>query len=439
MNKFIILFVLALFSSMSIKAQEINKEKLDSLFTILEDNNKTMGSAVVSKEGKTIYSNSIGYAYFKDSIKNSGKTKYRIGSITKMFTATLIFQLVDTGKVNLDDKLSGFFPEIPNSEKITIGNLLNHTSGLFSVNAAKDFNPYVALTHEQMLDKMASHKPVFEPNIKVEYSNTNFILLGYILEKKYKKPYSEILKEQITDKLGLENTYYGGKIVISNNEAAGYSFTQKWEVQAETDMSLPHGAGAIISNPKDLTIFIEALFNGKLISDSSFKQMITIRDEMGYGIGGTKFNDRMIYGYSGGIDGFNSMLIYDPTNKISVAVTANGNSHSIVQIAINLLLGSMGESFDLPSFKTIHVNEEDLNQYVGYYISADAPFDFIVKINDGKLMAGPVGDDNNILRPVKEHEFYQEQHGVTLNFKRESKQMVMSRGGKTMIFNKKEE
>src|SRR5690606_25160493 len=159
MNKLIILFAFALFSSTLTKAQEVNKEKLDSLFTILEDNNKTMGSAVVSKEGKTIYSNSIGYAYFKDSIKNSGKTKYRIGSITKMFTATMIFQLVDAEKINLDDKLSGFFPEIPNSEKITIGNLLNHTSGLFSVNAAKDFNPYVALTHEQMLGKMASHKP----------------------------------------------------------------------------------------------------------------------------------------------------------------------------------------------------------------------------------------------------------------------------------------
>src|SRR5690606_6564379 len=114
-------------------------------------------------------------------------------------------------------------------------------------------------------------------------------------------------------------------------------------------------------------------------------------------------------------------------------------SHSIVQTAINLLLGSIGELFDLPSFETISVNEEDLNQYVGYYISVAAPFDFVVKINDGKLMAGTVGDDNNILRPVKEHEFYQEQHGVTLNFKRESKQMVMSRGGKTMIFNKKEE
>lgn len=439
MNKSIILFVFALFSCMLTEAQEINKEKLDSLFTILEDNNKTMGSVLVSKEGKTIYSNSIGYAYFKDSIKNSSETKYRIGSITKMFTATLIFQLVDAGKIDLDDKLSGFFPEVPNSEKITIGNLLNHTSGLFNINAAKDFNPYVEQTHEQMLDKMASHEPVFDPNTKVEYSNTNFILLGYILEVKYGKPYSEILKEQITDKLGLKNTYYGGKVVIDNNEAEGYRFSEKWEVQAETNLSLPHGAGAIVSNPKDLTIFIEALFNGELIADSSFKQMITIRDEMGYGIGGTKLNDRMIYGYSGGIDGFNSMLIYDPVNKISVVVTANGNSYSIIQIAINLLLASINESFNLPDFNTINVDEEDLHQYIGYYISADAPFDFLVKINEGKLMAGPVGDDNNILRPIKKHEFYQDQHGVTLKFDPESKQVVMSRGGKTMLFSKKEE
>src|SRR5690606_29375956 len=130
---------------------------------------------------------------------------------------------------------------------------------------------------------------------------------------------------------------------------------------------------------------------------------------------------------------------YEPTNKISVAVTVNGNSHSIVQTAINLLLGSIDESFDLPSFKTISVNEEDLNQYVGYYISADAPFDFVVKINDGKLIAGPVGDDDNVLRPVKKHEFYQDQHGVTLKFDPESKGMVIDHGSKIIIFNKKEE
>src|SRR5690606_23642669 len=136
--------------------------------------------------------------------------------------------------INLDDKLSDFFTKIHNSEKIKIGNLLNHTSGLFNVNASKDFNPYVAQTHEQMLGKIASFKPIFEPNSKVEYSNSNFILLGYILEKKYGKPYSEILKAQITEKLGLKNTYYGGKIVISKDEAASYRFSENWEVQSET-------------------------------------------------------------------------------------------------------------------------------------------------------------------------------------------------------------
>ncbi len=439
MNRLIILSTLALFSYTSVTSQEINKEKLDSLFSILNENNKMMGSVEILREGKTIYSNSIGYAYTKNLVKNTNKTKYRIGSITKMFTATMIFQLIDKKKIDLEDHLSDFFPEIKNSEKITIGNLLNHTSGLFSFERYEEFNPYAVQTQKQMLTIMETFKPIFEPNTKVEYSNTNFILLGYILEKKYGKSYAKVLKEQITDKLGLKNTYYGGKIVISNNEAASYVYSvDQWNVQAETNLSLPHGAGALVSTPKELTIFIEALFNGKLISDSSLKQMTTIRAELGYGVGGIILNDKMIYGHSGGIDGFNSMLIYHPDYKISVAVVANGSSYSITQTTISSLLASLNKPFDLPSFKSIDIKEVDLNQYVGYYTSEEAPFDFLVKLNGSELLAGPVGDDNNILRPVKHHEFFQEKHGATLKFDSKNKKMTLLHGGRTMIFYKKE-
>ena len=263
----------------------VNKAKLDSLISIIGAKNKAMISIAILKDGQPVYTNATGYSAITPAAKTPATpdTRYRIGSISKVFTGTMIFQLIEEGKLSLTTPLAKFYPEIPNAAKITIGNLLNHSSGLF--NFTNDS------TYSKRQDKKVSHedllalfkvKPVFEPGAKHEYSNTNFVLLGYIVEKLDKKTYAAALKTRITDKIGLKNTYYGGKINPLNKEANSYQWGGSWEPATETDMSIPAGAGAVVSTSGDLTKFLDALFNGRLVNAKSLTDMKTLQG--GYGM-----------------------------------------------------------------------------------------------------------------------------------------------------------
>ncbi len=433
MIKRIIVIVISI--SFSVQAQTFNASKIDSLLTSLEEKDKVMGSIFISKENKKIYQKSIGYSSIENNLKASDKTKYRIGSITKMFTAVMIFQLIENNILTIETPLKDFFPKIQNSEKITIGNLLNHTSGIFNFTRQKDFNPYTAQTHNQMLVAIEKFVPDFEPGTKTVYSNTNFILLGYILENKYNTSYAEVLKNQIVSKLNLKNTYYGGPIVIENNEATSYSFSTKWEKSKETDMSLPHGAGAIVSTPEELTIFMNALMGGKLISKSSFNKMTTIKNGLGYGIGQLSIYDRMLYGHNGGIDGFSSLLIYEPKEKISIAFTSNGSSLDIKNIVIEGLKSTMNIPFKQSS--SIEISPEELIKYTGFYTSLNAPFTLTFLIKEGKLLGGPTGNNENVLKATKKHQFKLESEGATIDFNLEENSLTLTLGGKTFVFSKK--
>ncbi len=431
-NIIYILSIVALLSYVSIHSQKINKTKLDSLFSTLD--NKVMGSMVITKNNKKVYSNSIGYSSIDKKLKNSNKTKYRIGSITKMYTAVMIFQLIDNKKLDIKTSLAAYFPNIKNAQKITIGNLLNHTSGIFNFTNHKNFNPYLAQTHEQMLTTIEKFKPDFEPNSQTAYSNTNFILLGYILENIYDNSYARILESHIVNKLGLKNTYFGSIISSENNEAFSYTYNKEWKKSKETDMSLPHGAGAIVSTPDELTIFMNALMEGKLISQKSFKRMIPLKNGLGYGIGQFSVYDKILFGHNGGIDGFTSLLIYEPKEKISIAFTSNGSTLDIKDIVIDGLTASMNIRFTkTPSFV---VSTKQLAKYTGSYSSEDVPFVLTFRVEGGQLMGGPPADSNNVLKAIEKHQFILEKEGAILDFNPENNTLILSQGGKTFTFTK---
>lgn len=434
--KNICLLYLCLFSSILANAQTINSPILDSLFQLLEEKQQTMGTIYVQKDGEQLYTKSIGYSSLEENIKADNKTKYRVGSVTKVFTATLILQLVDEEKINLEDPLAAFFPQMPNAEKISISNLLNHSSGLFNIIKSKNFNPYEAKTAHEMLAIMADFEPEFEPGSKSEYSNTNYILLGYIIEKVENKPYKDILEDRIASKLGLNDTYYGGPIKTENNEAQSYRFADIWELSQSTDMSLPHGAGAVVSTPRDMAVFIQALFNQELISDRSLTQMTSQNNEMGFGLSRIIENNKLIYGHDGTIDGFSSLLVYVPEDRLAIAFAANGNQYPNMAIVRNAFLASYNQSFELPSFEDFNVVAEDLEKYVGTYASPDAPMKLTFIHKDGNLLGAPAGQDPTLLRPTKKHQFKLEQAGITLDFIPEEDGLIFSQGGNSMSFKK---
>ena len=186
-------------------SQNLNTSKLDSLFKALDEKKLFMGSIAISKNGNLIYSKSIGQANIETNKSLSIQTKYRIGSTAKIFTSALVLKAVENKKITLDQTIDKFFPTIDQSDKITIENLLNHRSGIHELLAADEFtNGYTkAKSQDEMIAILSKFKVDFKPNSKADYSNSNYYLLTIILEKIYKKSYSDLLNEQIVKPLDL--------------------------------------------------------------------------------------------------------------------------------------------------------------------------------------------------------------------------------------------
>jgi len=178
MKKNIILTCLLALVVNSVFSQNFNARRMDSLFQILEANNKFMGSIAISENGKTIYTKSIGFDDIASFKKSSINTKYRIGSISKMFTASLIFKAVEEKKVSLSQTIDKYFPTLKNANKITIRNLLNHRSGIHDfTNDPEYLNWHTQLQSKtKMIERIANREIVFEPDTKGQYSNSNYIL-----------------------------------------------------------------------------------------------------------------------------------------------------------------------------------------------------------------------------------------------------------------------
>jgi CubicO group peptidase (beta-lactamase class C family) len=422
-------------------SQNINKEKLDSLFDAISINNKGMGSIAVSKNGNILYSRAIGYASISDNekIPSTIKTIYRIGSITKMFTATMILQLVEDGKIWLDDKLSKFFPDLPGHDKITISFLLHHRSGLHNFTDDKDYLEWneKPKTQKEMLTIIGKKPLDFEPDSKFSYSNSNFVVLGFILEKICKKPYAQVLKERITSKIGLTSTYFGGKTDVSKNESHSYSYgDSKWQQEPETDMSIPHGAGAIVSTPTELTKFIEALFAGKLINNNSLNKMKTLVDGYGMGITSFPFGKRKAFGHTGGIDGFGSILGYFPDDSLAVAYCSNGTVMSWNDIMIGVLSIYFGKPYTIPTFKSIAIKVEDLDKYLGVYSSSEMPLKITITKDKTTLIAQATGQSSFPLDATDKDIFRFDPAQIELRFNPDKNLMTLKQGGGTFEFTK---
>src|SRR5262245_7823194 len=220
---FVTLLTLAL--STAAYAQTLDKAKLDQFFDRLDEKKKAMGSLAIVKDGKVLYSRAIGYSQIDGVTKESLTTenRFRLGSITKMFTATMVLQLVDEGKLKLTDTLDKVLPQIPNAGKITIAQILSHRSGIPNVRRDRDGQIKVStipMSKDEHLALIVKATPDFEPDTKYQYSNSGYFVLGLILEKVTGKPYALALEERIASKIGLEDTYLTtGNMDVNKNEA----------------------------------------------------------------------------------------------------------------------------------------------------------------------------------------------------------------------------
>ena len=283
LRKFTLYLSLFWLSSTSLFGQKSNFEQTDRFFDSLDFYDKYMGTVFITKNGEPVYQKAIGYADLEKQQKLTPTTKLNIGSISKMFTSVLIFQAVEEGKLSLDQKLADFYPSVPNAEAITIDQLLRHRSGIANFTNSPLYLTYYTKpkTEDEMVKIIAEGGSIFTPDSKAEYSNSNYVLLTFILEETYGKSFQELLEKRITSPIKLENTEIFDAIKPEENEARSYSFKDNWTLEAETDPSIPLGAGAIQSTAADLAVFIEKLFAGELISKESLDQMTALQDGFG--------------------------------------------------------------------------------------------------------------------------------------------------------------
>ncbi len=421
-------------------SQGFNKTKLDSLFDALAINDKAMGSVAVSKNGKVVYSRAIGYKGIneKEKLMSDVETKYRVGSISKMFTSTLVFQLIEQGKMSLTTTLDQYFPQVPNAKIITISNLLNHRSGLHNFTDEPDYVTWMTSpkTKEEMLAVMCKYKVDFEPNAKFSYSNANYVLLGYIIEKVCKKTYAEVLKDRIVDKIGLKNTYVGAKINIAYNECNSYLYASTWELHLETDMTVPGGAGFIVSTPSELTTFITALFAGNLVTKNSLLYMKTMTDGYGMGLIAIPFYAKQGFGHTGGIDGFRSVVVYFTEDSVAVSYCGNGEHMSRNDILVGVLSIYYDKPYVIPSFKSIVLSEKELDVYVGVYASAQMPLVITITKQQAVLMAQATGQSAFPLEVKGIDVFGFVPAGIIMEFNPSKNELVLKQAGQRFLFAK---
>jgi CubicO group peptidase (beta-lactamase class C family) len=214
---------------------------------------------------------------------------------------------------------------VPNAIDISYRDLLAHRSGLPDYTLAPDFETWRTQPHTraEVLERIGKAAPGFPPRPKYEYSNTNYLLLSCMLEKVYGKPYAELVRTRIADKLGLARTYYGQRMNSMRHEALPYEWKPGgWVPGAETDPALHLGAGGMVSSPADLVRFVDALFGGKLVSPTSLDSM--------RGAGGTALGlppleiaGRKAHGHAGRIDGYGAYVYHFPDSGISVSYATN--------------------------------------------------------------------------------------------------------------------
>jgi CubicO group peptidase (beta-lactamase class C family) len=302
-------------------------KKLDAWFDELAPQGRINGSIAISENGRLRYQRSIGFARLERGVAEPGDvgTRYRIGPVSRLFTAILTLQLAETAAITLDTPLAEFYADVPNALRISYRDLLQERSGLADYFDAADFATWRSQprTHAQMLDAISAAGASFEPRARTQYSHSNSLLLGYVLEKVRDRSYDEMLRRGI-EKLGLVRTYFAGTQSSSLESFAYQPTSDGWRALPSSDPSVLGGAAGVISNAGDLVQVMDALFAGKLVSAQS---LATLRNPEGaIALLPTQIAGLSGVGLEGGVDGFSAAVYHFPDRQLSIAFTSNGTA-----------------------------------------------------------------------------------------------------------------
>lgn len=368
-------------------------------------------TVAVAQDGEVVFARGYGEADVENAVAARPGTVYRIGSITKQFTAAMVMRLVEEGAISLDDPVTRFLPDYDTQgHTVTVRHLLNHTSGIFSYTSLGEEAWATTFRHDltdaELIDLFESEPFDFEPGAEQRYNNSAYVLLGPIIEAATGKPYARYLEEDLLAPLGLEHTLYCDVTRVVPDRASGYEYEGGQLVNASfLSMNVPGGAGAMCSTVGDLLAWTRMLHGGEVVSAASLREMTTPTvvasgDTIPYGFGlalGDLEGHRSV-AHGGGINGFISMLAHYPEEGITVAVLTNAGSGPAGRVEEMVARAALG--LELPRVEDRALTPELIERVAGTYaidLGGEA-LELTIFEEEGRLMAQAEGQGANRLR-----------------------------------------
>jgi CubicO group peptidase (beta-lactamase class C family) len=333
---------------------------------------KFSGAVLVGKDGKIVYENGFGLANREYDVPNTPKTRFRLASVSKQFTATGIMILEHEGKLKVEDPISKYV-EVPEAwAKVTLHQLLSHTSGV-----PENLRPALfkgmwgqPIDKDHLLDHLKKAPLDFKPGEKWSYSNTGYALLGMTIEKVSGKPYDEFLKERIFEPLAMKDSGVDTRKLVLKNRAEGYGMSKSEYIHAQyIDLSQVFSAGSMFSTVEDMLKWDSALYTEKILPRKSLERMWTpVKNDYGYGWLSIKMVGHKTIVHDGGLPGFVTTVMRFPDDKVYVAALCNLEGSAVPKTARDLAAIVLGEPYDVPvDRKEAKLDSKMLDGLVGEY------------------------------------------------------------------------
>lgn len=390
------------------------------------------GAVLIAQKDKVIFKKGYGCANYELDVANSSNTKFHIGSVTKQFTAAAILLLQEQGKLSVQDSLAQYIPDYPRGSQITLHHLLSHCSGIF--NYMQLFNsgqldPRQPITLDALI-AIIKEKPLnFEPGKEYEYSNSNYLLLSFIIEKVSGKSYSQFMQEAILQPLQMHDSCFDNHRTIIKNRASGYYHDFAHDNEVENvgyidHASVGNGAGGLLSTVEDLFSWNRALYGNRLLKKESAALMTSSfthyhnqfeEYDYGYGLCIGKLHGRNVFFHGGCIQGFVSANYYFPESEILIILLSNVINNPLFVIVPTLAAAIFDQPYRIPTKrKEVPLDDAALQRYVGSYRMADGATITIAK--EGSKLVCLDDQYKEILHPTSPTHFFVKHTLVELTF-----------------------
>lgn len=421
---------------------QVNEARLDSIVKAYTVNNRFNGTVLVARDGKILLEKGYGYQDVAKKIPASPSSLYQYGSVTKQFTAALVLHLEEQGKLKLDDKLSKYFPQLPYADSVTIYNLLTHTSGIYNYTRNPDFMKSEAvkpIDQQKMFALFKDKQLDFQPGSKYSYSNSGYVLLGYIIEKASGKKYETLLTEKILKPLGMQTAGFDYTKSNSANRSIGYNSIDGEKVQPAgiVDSSVSFSAGSLYGTARDLYKWHLGLQEKKLLSGTSYAKFTKpFHSRYALGVSIDTSYGKHVEEHGGGIFGFTSMLKRFPADDVVIVVLSNNSSNATGDIAKNLSAVLFNQEVNLPKVRNrLPIPKATMESLVGEY-ELMPQFKLVISIEDDKLMVTPTGQGKTELYADTEDLYYVTVVDAELVFEKDSegkvKGLILKQSGREL-------